>query len=170
MEPKIINRDQFLIIGMVFYGNPFHAAVVSPDQNEVGKLWGRFNTYYDNNPQRFKDAVNPKVAWELHITTNEYEETKEYYVMVGVEVSEIADLPLPIFVKVLPAGQYAVFTLKGEEMTKNWGDAIYKEWLPASDYEEAFQCTIERYDEDRFKGWGEPDSEVEIWVPVKAKR
>ena len=56
-----------------------------------------------------------------------------------------------------------------EEMTKNWGDAIYKEWLPSSDYEEAFQCTIERYDEDRFKGWGDPDSEVEIWVPVKAK-
>jgi len=70
---------------------------------------------------------------------------------------------------VLPAGQYAVFTLKGEQMTGNWGEAIYKEWLPSSAYEEAYSCTIERYDEDRFKGWGDPESEVEIWVPIKAK-
>jgi len=169
MDLKIIDRDQLIIAGMVYYGNPFHAAEVSPDQNEVGKLWGRFNAYYENNPQKFQDAVNPKMAWELHITTDEYEETKEYYVMVGVEVSEIAELPLPTFAKALPAGQYAVFTLKGEEMIKDWGKAIYEEWLPASDYEEAFQCTIERYDEDRFTGWGDPDSEVEIWVPVKTK-
>jgi predicted transcriptional regulator YdeE len=54
-------------------------------------------------------------------------------------------------------------------MKGNWGEAIYKEWLPGSAYEEAYPCTIERYDEDRFKGWGDPDSEVEIWVPIKAK-
>ena len=169
MTPDIIERGELIIAGMVYYGNPFHAADVSPDQNEVGKLWGRFNTYYENKPQAFTAEVNPKVAWELHITTDEYEDTKEYYVMVGVEMTEIEDLPLPAFAKVLPAGQYAVFTLKGEEMRGNWGDAIYKEWLPASDYREAFQCTIERYDEDRFKGWGDPDSEIEIWVPVKKK-
>jgi len=169
MEPKIIDRNQLIIAGMVYYGNPFHAADASPDQNEVGKLWGCFNTYYEKNTERFTGEVNPKMAWELHITTDEYEETKEYYVMVGVEVSEIADLPLPIFAKVLPAGSYAVFTLRGEEMVKDWGKAIYKEWLPASEYEEALQITLEKYDEDRFRGWGEPDSEVEIWVPVKAK-
>jgi predicted transcriptional regulator YdeE len=169
MEPNIINREQFLIVGMVYYGNPFQEIEVAPDQNEVGKLWARFSTYYDNNPQVFKGEVNPKVGWELHITTDEYEDTKEYYVMVGVEMSEIADLPLPTFAKVLPAGQYAVFTLKGEEMVKDWGKAIYKEWLPSSDYKEAFQCTIERYDEDRFKGWGDPESEVEIWVPINVK-
>ena len=169
MEPNIINREQFLIVGMVYYGNPFQEIEVTPDQNEVGKLWARFSTYYDNNPQVFKGEVNPKVGWELHITTDEYEDTKEYYVMVGVEMSEIADLPLPTFAKVLPAGQYAVFTLKGEEMVKDWCKAIYKEWLLSSDYKEAFQCTIERYDGDRFKGWGDPESEVDIWVPINVK-
>jgi predicted transcriptional regulator YdeE len=169
MEPVIIEQDQILIVGMVYYGNPFQNPGAEPDQNEIGKLWERFTTYYDNNPKVFRDEVNPKVGWELHITTDEYQDTKAYYVMVGVELSEIEDLPLPTFAKVLPAGSYAVFTLKGEEMISNWGDAIYKEWLPASDYEEALQITIERYDEDRFKGWGEPGSEVEIWVPVTLK-
>jgi predicted transcriptional regulator YdeE len=78
-------------------------------------------------------------------------------------------LPTPIFAKVFPAGQYAVFTLKGEQMTGNWGSAIYDEWLPSSEYAEAFGCTFERYDQAHFTGWGAPDSEVEIWVPVKAK-
>ena len=169
MEPVIIDRDPIIIVGMVYYGNPFHDPGAAPDQNEIGMLWGRFNTYYEDNPKAFKDEAKPKVGWELHITTDEYEDTKQYYVMVGVEVSVIEDLPLPAFAKVLPAGSYAVFTLKGEEMFSNWGDAIYKDWLPGSAYEEALQITIERYDEDRFKGWGDPDSEVEIWVPVKAK-
>ena len=170
MEPKIIDKDQILIVGMVYYGNPFHNIDAAPDQNEIGKLWGRFNTFYEKYPQAFKHEVNAKVAWELHITTDEYEETKEYYVMVGVEVAEIEDIPVPTFSKVLPPGQYAAFTLKGEEMTTNWGDVIYKEWLPSSEYEEAYQITIEKYDEDRFKGWGNPESEVEIWVPVAKKK
>jgi predicted transcriptional regulator YdeE len=89
--------------------------------------------------------------------------------MVGIQVSQIEDLPPPIFAKVFAAGQFAVFTLKGEEMTGDWGKAIYQEWLPSSAYEEACSCTFERYDDDRFKGWGDPESEVEIWVPVKAK-
>jgi AraC family transcriptional regulator len=105
----------------------------------------------------------------LHIVTDEYKETQEYFVMVGVEVHQIEDLPAPIFAKVLPAGSYAVFTLQGEQMTGNWGEAIYEEWLPASAYEDAYSCTIERYDGDRFKGWGDPGSEVEIWVPIKPK-
>jgi AraC family transcriptional regulator len=154
---------------MVYYGNPFHDTDAAPEQNEIGKLWTRFNTYWDGHRQAFKHQVNEKIAYELHITTDEYEQTREYYVMVGVEVSEVEDLPAPIFAKMLPAGQYAIFTLQGEQVTGNWGKAIYGEWLPFSAYEEAYACTIERYDEDRFKGWGDAESEVEIWVPVKAK-
>ena len=169
MEPKLIEQDEMIIAGMVYYGNPFKETDVAPEQNEVGKLWGRFNRYWDSHQEAFKHMVNPKVAWELHIATDEYDETKEYFVMVGVEMSKIEDLTAPIFCKVLPAGPYAVFTLKGEQMTGNWGTAIYEEWLPSSAYEEAYSCTLERYDEDRFKGWGDPESEIEIWVPVKAK-
>jgi predicted transcriptional regulator YdeE len=169
MEPRIIEQGEITIIGMVYYGNPFKDAAAAPEQNEIGKLWTRFNTYWDSHRQAFKHAVDTKIGWELHIGTDEYEETKEYFVMVGVEVSKIEDLPAPIFAKVLPAGQYAAFTLKGEQMTGNWGEAIYKEWLPSSAYEEATSCTIERYDEDRFKGWGDPESEIEIWVPIVAK-
>jgi AraC family transcriptional regulator len=170
MEPKMIEQGELTLVGMVYYGNPFKDVAEAPEQNEVGKLWARFDSYWESHRQAFKHVINPKVGWELHITTDEYEETKEYFVMVGIEVSRLEDLPAPVFAKVLPAGKYAVFTLKGEQMTGNWGDAIYKEWLPSSTYEEALGCTIERYDEDCFKGWGDPDSEVQIWVPVLMKQ
>jgi predicted transcriptional regulator YdeE len=169
MEPKIIKQDEMNIVGMVYYGNPFQEPAATPEENEIGKLWTRFNAYWDGHREAFKHVVNANVAWELHIVTDEYKQTKEYFVMVGVGVSELEDLPAPIFAKVLPAGQYAVFTLRGEQMTGNWGAVIYDEWLPSSAYEEATSCTIERYDAERFKGWGNPESEVEIWVPVKAR-
>ena len=169
MEPRIIERDELTVVGMVYYGNPFHTEGATPEENEVGKLWTRFNTYWDGHREAFKHEVDVDVAWELHIVTDEYEQTKEYAVMVGVQVSEIEDLPAPIFCKVLPAGQYAVFSLRGEEMNGNWGRTIYDEWLPASPYEEAISCTLERYDAKCFKAWGDPESEVEIWVPIKAR-
>ena len=169
MEHKIIQSGKIMIAGMVFYGDPFAVGGGWSEENEIGKLWTRFSAFCDNHRKAFKHEVNANVGWELHITTDEYDETKEYYVMVGIEVSEIEDLPAPTFAKALPAGQYAVFTLKGEQMTGNWSKAIYEEWLPLSAYEEAYSCTFERCDDDRFKGWGDPESEVEIWVPVKAK-
>jgi predicted transcriptional regulator YdeE len=170
MEPRIIEQGEMVIVGMVYYGNPFWDTEASPPENEIGKLWTRFNNYWQSHREEFQHTVDTNVWWELHIDADEYEETKEYFVMVGARVSEIEGLPAPIFAKVLPAGQYAVFTLQGEEMTGNWGDAIYQEWLPSSAYEEAYSCTIERYDEARFEGWGDPDSEVQIWVPVKARQ
>ena len=106
-----------IIVGMIYYGNPFWEAEAGAAENEIGKLWTRFNAYYEGNREAFKQEVGPNVGWELHIGTDEYEETKEYFVMVGVEVAEIDDLPAPVFAKVLPAGQFAVFTLRGEEMT-----------------------------------------------------
>ena len=54
-------------------------------------------------------------------------------------------------------------------MNGDWGRTIYNEWLPASAYEEANFCTLERYDAKCFKAWGDPESEVEIWVPIKNK-
>ncbi len=170
MTPRLIERGEMTIVGMVYYGDPFHAEGVAPEQNEVGRLWTRFSAYWDHHREGFRHEVDSRVGWELHIATQEYAETKAYYVMVGVEVSRIEDLPAPIFAKVLPGGTYAVFALRGAQMNTNWSDAIYQDWLPASDYEEALGCTLERYDQERFRGWGEADSEVEIWVPVRARR
>jgi len=55
-------------------------------------------------------------------------------------------------------------------MNGAWGRTVYDEWLPASKYEEANSCPLERDDAERFKAWGNPESEVEVRVPIEARR
>ncbi len=168
MEIVIVERDTTPIVGMVYYGDPFKSEAGWSQGNEIGRLWDRFNTYWDAHRDLFKHA-REKYGYELHIGTDEVDETKEYSVMVGVEVSEIEDPPPPTFVKLLPAGLYAQFTLTGAEIRSNWSDEIHKNWLPASEYEQAYPYTIERYDGDRFRGPDDPTSELDILVPVRPK-
>ena len=179
MKPKIIERGPTMLAGMVFYGDPFAGTEGWSQENEIGRLWGRFNRFWDDHQAEIRGAgkggaakgrvVNGNVGYELHVEPSEYPETKCFYVMVGVEISDLADLPLELSVKTLPAGTYAVFTLRGPEITSNWPDAIYKGWLPQSGYEEAHKFTVERYDGERFKGPNDPESELEIWVPVRRR-
>ena len=166
MEPRIEERGPTMLAGMVYYGDPFAAGGWS-QENEIGKLWTRFNAFWDEHQASIRHVADPNVGYEVHIEPQEYAETGNFYVMVGVEIAEIEDLPLELSVKVLPAGTYAVFTLRGPEITSNWPDAIYKGWLPGSGYEEAHKVTVECYDGDRFKGVDDPDSELDIWVPIK---
>jgi len=161
MKQKIIDKGKITLVGMVFYGDPFKEQKGWSSENEIGKLWKRFVP----KEEIIKNKVG-KGAYEVHIEPKEYKETKNFYVFVGVEVDEVEDLPLETFVKVLPASKYAVFTLKGKEITSNWPDMIYKEWLPKSGYEEAHKFIIEYYD-DRFKGTDNLESELDIYVPVK---
>jgi AraC family transcriptional regulator len=167
MEPKIIERGTTLLAGMVFYGDPFAGGEGWSQENEIGRLWGRFNRFWDDHQAELEAIANGSVGYELHVEPAEYAETRQFYVMVGVEVPSPEGLPLELSVKALPAGSYAVFALRGPEMTSNWPDAIYKGWLPGSGYEEASKFTLERYDGDRFKGVDDPESELEIWVPVR---
>ena len=77
-------------------------------------------------------VVDGNVGFELHVEPVEYPETHCFYVMVGVEILDPIGLPLELSVKVLPAGTYAIFTLRGPEITSDWPDLIYKGWLPDS--------------------------------------
>jgi AraC family transcriptional regulator len=161
MEPKILEKEKIVLVGMVFYGDPFKNQAGWSQENEIGKLWKRFVA----REKTIKNRVG-NGGYEVHIEPEEYEETKNYYVFVGVEVEKVENLPLEMFTKILPATKYAVFTLKGKEITSNWQDKIYKEWLPQSGYEEAHKFTIEYYD-DRFKGIDNTESELDIYVPIK---
>jgi len=161
MEPKIIEKEKIVLVGMVFYGDPFKNQAGWSQENEIGKLWKRFVAKEKTIKNRVENG-----GYEVHIEPEEYKETKNYYVFVGVEVEKVEKLPLEMFTKILPASKYAVFTLKGKEITSNWQNKIYKEWLPQSGYEEAHKFLIECYD-DRFKGIDNSESELDIYVPIK---
>lgn len=165
MEPEIVEKDETTLVGMVFYGDPFKDAGGWSKENEIGKLWDRFIKMSDSVKN-----VCGHGAYEVHIEPDEYSETKKYYVFVGVEVDRVEDVPPEMFVKVFPPTKYAVFTFKGQEINSDWGDKIFKEWLPAAGYEEASKFVFEYYDDDRFKGMDRiEESELDVYVPVREK-
>jgi AraC family transcriptional regulator len=173
-EPRIVERKTRFLTGMEFYGDPFQEASGWTTENEIGKLWKRFSDYIDNNPDlAFKKNIQKEGDFEVHVEPAEYKETKNYYVFVGKEVDKLENIPPELVVKVLPACTYAVFTLQGKEITSNWGDEIYKKWLPNSGYEEAYKITIEFYDNIRFKGMEGSlleESELDVLFPIKKKQ
>jgi hypothetical protein len=62
MEPRMVEQSKMTIVGMVTYGNPFKDPGGAPEQNEIGKLWTRFNAYWDSHRKAFKHEVDPRVA------------------------------------------------------------------------------------------------------------
>jgi predicted transcriptional regulator YdeE len=110
-------------------------------------------------------------GYEIHVWNDETPESREHYVMVGVACDNIDDIPPELVVKVLPEGQYAVFTLRGAEITSDWETPIYKEHLSNAGLEPAADFVVEYYD-DRFKGLEGDDlaaSALDIIVPTRQK-
>ncbi len=94
--------------------------------------------------------------------------TAEFDKWAAVEVSENQSVPDGMEMLVLPDGLYAVFVHYGPASeAKATYDAIFRTWLPASDY---------RIDErphfavmgDKYRH-NDPQSEEEIWIPVRSK-
>jgi AraC family transcriptional regulator len=154
LEPRIVERPELVLAGVVATG---------PDvfQMDFHALWERFG----NESPRISHQVEG-AAYELHVQTKA--EPAMHFTMAGVEVSKIADLPPEVFVKVIPAGTYAVFTMKFVDGFAGVYERIFA-WLAESPYTgEPFAYDIQRYGH-RFKSPDDPESEVDIYVPVSLK-
>ena len=165
-EPQITQKISFQLLGCTYYGNPFHSAEEWTIENEVGKLWQRFMTLAGKYASILSSiSTNNNIGYEIHIEPEEYKTTKKYYVFVGVEVTNIKEVPLEMFVKILTETRYANFTTKVHD--KDSGAYIFKEWMPKKGYGQAYPYVIEAYDSRRFKGINDSESEIDWFIPVK---
>jgi predicted transcriptional regulator YdeE len=170
MEVKIVEKDQMLLVGMSFFGDPFKSSAGWTEENEIGRLWVRFMAFLENQGARIQHIEGHEVSYEVHIEHDETQEKGEYEVFVGLEVTQLQDVPIELLVKVLPPTAYAVFTLEGEEITSDWHQMIHRDWLPESSYRIAHDYAIERYD-PRFKGLDRiAESLLEVYIPVIRER
>ncbi len=85
----------------------------------------------------------------------------------AIEVSHADSIPEGMDMLHLPSGLYAVFTYKGLSTDSGIFIYIFSEWLPQSefvlDHRPHFEILGEKYKN------GDPNSEEEIWIPVKSK-
>ncbi len=163
-EPKTLQ-----LVGTVFYGDPFHSVGGWDPNNEIGLTWRRFMKLFEQYEARLMPLrVDSEISYEVHIEPAEYKEDKKYYVFVGVEVTELKDIPLELFGLTLPETLYVTFTFKGKSMFKG-GDYIWKQWLPNSAYVESYPFMMEAYHAARWHGLTDDESELDWIVPVKPK-
>ncbi len=165
MEPTIIERGQIMLIGFSFFGDPFQASSEWTEENEIGRLWNRLMAYLAERGDSLKH-LKPDVGYELHVEHPETAAKGHFEVFVGLEIERLEAAPVELLLKILPATQYAVFTLRGQQINSDWPRYIYQEWLPGSGYQAAYPYNFQYYDQ-RFKGLDRLDeSEIDVYVPI----
>jgi len=141
---------------------------MSFSNNKTGELWRSFM------PKR-REIGNP-IGTELysievygnHFFSNFNLET-EFEKWAAVEVTDFETVPEEMETITLPCGLYAVFLHKGaaSEGPETY-QYIFETWLPESDfildYRPHFAVMGEKYKNE------DPDSEEEIWIPIRPKK
>lgn len=168
MEPKIIQEEMILLAGMSFYGDPFETSSAWSEENQIGCLWRRLMTYINSHKDTLAWHSYQVPYYEVHIDGPETETEGLFEVFVGLQISDLDDLPFDLVVKVLPSSQFAVFTLEGKAITEDWDSKISR-WLSENGYREAYPYNFQYYDH-RFKGMDRIDEScIDVYIPIKTK-
>ncbi len=150
MQETIVEKPSMIIVGVV--GSGADSANV-----DIPGLW----EYFERHPVGVENAVEG-TWYEIHAER----ESGSHFTMVGMEVPEVpASLPADMFVKVLPAATYATFVHHFSDGGFAQAFERVYAWLEDSEYELAHQYDIQCYD-DRFRGPGDPESALEIRIPI----
>jgi AraC family transcriptional regulator len=166
MQPVILEKQEILLVGFSFYGDPFRLHAEWSEENEIGLLWKRWSSYFQNHSGAIRHIHEPGIFYEVHIRGEETYSKGLFEVFVGVEVERFEHLPFDVSAKVLPATKYAVFTLQGRQIVSDWEYPLAHEWLPKAGVTVAYPYGFQRYDE-RFKGMERiEESALDIYVPI----
>ena len=166
---RITQAASYYLVGMDFYGDPFGRASAWEEENEIGRLFKRFEDFYAPNPVQIKGNLFPQAVFEGHFVSDATRRTGDFDVFVGVLVGELADLPLECVARQLPFTQYAVMTITGEKITSDWHMAIQEQWPPGPEYLLAFDYSLTCYDQ-RFHGMERlEESAVDVYIPVRRR-
>ena len=166
MQPTIVRKDEINLVGMSFYGDPFETSAGWTEENQIGRLWQRFMNYLAENAELIPHRVPIHASYELHVYGPETMTKGLFEVFVGIQVEKLISLPVDLLGKVLPATEYAVFTLKGKQISSDWHLEI-DQWISEAGYQGAHPFSFQYYDE-RFKGLDKiEESQLDVYMPVK---
>jgi AraC family transcriptional regulator len=156
MEPKIIKKDAFTVIGAGLKTTLSDET----DFGEIPKFWEK--VLRDGLIDMIPNKKHPDTV--LGISMNIQPDGSFLYI-IGAEVSSAADISESMVCKTVPAAEYAVFTARGQipGSIQETSKYIYKEWLPNSGYKRAETAEFELYDERCQRG---EKSEVDIYIPI----
>ncbi|MBN1326802.1 MAG: GyrI-like domain-containing protein [Candidatus Cloacimonetes bacterium] len=165
---KIEKRDKIILAGCSFYGDPFTSSSGWTEENEIGRLWNRLMTYLNKTKEPISKLLQNKEWFEVWIENEESRNKGFFEIFIGTNVDSVDDVPYDLQIKLLPATQYAVFTVKGEKIKSDWAYQLYQKGLKEKKYRKSsYEYCIELYDE-RFKGVDKIlESELDYYFPIE---
>lgn len=157
MEPRIERLTEKRLIGK--------RMTMSLSNNKTGELWRSFM------PRRRE--IQNSLTSEL-ISMQVYDQSlelgnlhQEFEKWAAIEVSDFTMVPTGMETFILTGGLYAVFAYKGSSADTQIFRHIFGGWLPSSNYVLDSRPHFERLGE-KYKNT-DPNSEEEIWIPIKPK-
>jgi AraC family transcriptional regulator len=156
MQPSLKTIPSKKLVGMKL--------VMSFADNKTGQLWQRFM------PKRNEirnNLTTDLISLQIYLPGFDFSPNTQFEKWAAIEVSDFEHVPDGMESFLLPEGLYAVFHYKGSSMDTRIFQYIFGEWLPKSGYQldnrPHFEVLGEKYKN------ASPDSEEEIWIPVKLK-
>ncbi len=167
MQPKIINRDSFKIVGYEFKTTLRNNA----HSRDIPAFWDNCNL--EGKEATLYETQSPPRHGEYGICVNTNMETDEFSYILGVEVTSFDNAMVDMYKLEVPSATYAVFTTPSVEdpdfvdsIQGTW-KYILEEWFPNSGYEiDDTKLDFEFYDE-RCHPWEYNKVSMEIYVPIK---
>jgi len=158
MEPRIENSGEKKIVGK--------RLVMSFADYRVSELWRSFMPRLGEITNRTSDDMISMAIYEPgHFAR--FDPMRGFEKWAAVEVSDFLEIPDGMESFELPAGLYAVFDYKGSNTDNAIYQYIFGTWLPGSEYlldvRPHFEILGGKYKNN------DPNSEEQIWVPVKLK-
>jgi len=158
IQPRITNLQEKKLVGI--------AKQMSLVNNKTGLLWAQF-------APKIKDIKNrvseDKISLQMYPTDYyaNFKPTTEFTKWATVEVVNF-DSKLPeLNTLLLESGLYAVFDYKGSSSDTSIYEYIFFNWLPNSKYKVDNRPHFEILG-NKYKN-NDPNSEEEIWIPIKEK-
>jgi len=156
MKPRIENIGEKKLVG--------RKMVMSLTDNKTFELWHSFMPIRKLVPNSIDNDLYSLQNYDLCYFTD-FKPEKKFEKWAATEVASFENIPKNFEPFTLPGGLYAVFQQKG--MSTGIFQTIFSEWLPISEYQldnrPHFEILGEKYKN------GSPDSEEEIWIPIKPK-
>lgn len=156
MQPALKTIPAKKLIGMKL--------TMSFADNKTGLLWHGFM------PKRREIKNNltaDLISLQIYPAGFDFGPNTQFEKWAAVEVSDFINIPDPMETFLLPGGLYSVFQYKGSSTDTRIFQYIFGEWLPNSAYQldnrPHFEVLGEKYKN------ASPDSEEEIWIPVKPR-
>lgn len=156
MQPKIVTKPAFTVVGLPFGGFVSHSPYENGEQNnEIGKVWDQFNA---------RIGEVPNISGPVYGLCFGMPNDKEPWYIAGIEVERVTELPAGMISRTVPEQRYAVFpcTLQTLGQTYRY---IQEEWQPTSGYEHASAPDFEYYDDSEPSA--PEEMKLSVYWPIK---